>query len=252
MTMLVGIKRNDGAIIFADTRLSLGTSRFIHLDGFSKVYCLRNGFVAAAGIRSLTGEKIRALRRARARNGATDYVVILNRPYVNLFCVAAKMILGLKSHLMTLTRPVGGRNFAAADSTELYLFSENGGYKPRERHNGYPAIVWPYNLSEDIRRELAIKYFSGADSNNDETVRDTIGRITEFYAETAQHSPYISPGCRFAVFATDEDGNARRGIGYSRVSDEGDIVRRFANLPEDFNYRGWLRPRLVERYLGGD
>jgi hypothetical protein len=249
MTMLVGIKRNDGAIISADTRLSMGTSPYIHLDGFSKLYCLPNGFVAAAGMRGLTGEKIRALRRARIRNGVNEYVETLNKPYFNLICYAVQKTLGLKNHLISLTKPSENRDGALTASLELYLFSENGGYKPRERYNGYPSIVWPYKLSEDIRRELALKYFSDINSNDEDTIRDTIERLTEFYAETAEHSPYISCNCRFAVFETDEDGDLRRGIGYSEISKESGIVNRLAILPDNFDYVGWLRPRLVERYI---
>lgn len=249
MTMLVGIKYADKSLIFADTRLAAGTSKHIHLDGFSKLCCIRNGFVSAAGLRGVTSEKVRALRRAKVWNGAAEYTAILNRPTLNPICNIAGLIFGLKNFLITLTIPLDIRGNAPTGPPALYMFSENGSFKPREYHKGDPCVIWPYGLETDIKERLAIKYFTGANGNANNTIQDVIERITAFYAETARYSPYISPECRFAAFQADELGNHLRGIGYSKSNEDGEIVSRFANLPEDFDYKGWLRPKLVENFI---
>jgi len=247
--MLVGIKYAQMALLFADTRLAAGTSRYLHVDGFSKLYCLGNGFVAAAGLRGTANEKIRAIRRARARNGATEYTTVLNRPNINLICNAARLIFGLKNYLLTLTVPLDIRGSTPQGPPELYLFSENGGFKPREYHKGDPCVIWPYGLETDIKEKLAIEYFTGVNGNEDNTIQSVIERVTAFYTETAQYSPLISSNCRFAAFQTDGTGNHLRGIGYSKVTKEGNITSRFANLPKGSNHKGWLRPKLVEKYI---
>ena len=249
MTMLVGIKYAQMALLFADTRLAAGTSRYIHLDGFSKLYCLDNGFVAAAGLRGATTEKVRVLRRARNRNGAAGFTIALNRPYRNLICNATRLIFDLKNYLITLTVPLDIRGNSPKGPPELYLFPENDGFKPREYHKGDPCVIWPYGLETEIKERLAIKYFSGINGNGKNTIQDVIEHITAFYAETARFSPLISPDCRFAAFQTNGEGSHLRGIGYSKVNKEGDIVRRLANLPKSFNHKGWIRPGLVEKYI---
>ncbi len=252
MTMIVGIKYARKALLFADTRLAAGTSRHLHLDGFSKLHCLGNGFVAAAGLRGVTNEKVHALKRAKVWNGAVEYTAILNRPTLNPICNIAGRIFSLKNFLVTLTIPLDIRGNAPTGPPALYMFSENGSFKPREYHKDDPCVVWPYGLDADIKERLAMKYFTGANGNGNNTIEDVIERISGFYAETARYSPHISPECRFAAFRADEEGNHIRGIGYSKVNKDGEIVNRFAELPDSFSYRGWLRPRLVEKYLKRD